>query len=187
MLPVFALLVTGMLAFVLPAVAKGNDNLGSETLLLNVIINTQQLPTVIRAEKLVDGRLALGPAAWEAAHLLLPEGEAILLPDNQHGFALESVADLTYILDHGQMKLEIMAPASAFIGSKINQQGMAPSLPESVRPGFYLDYDSNVSGGGDGYESFGLVLEGTAFSRWGSAVSGLVFTGNQQQDRVIRT
>ena len=187
MLPLFALLVTGLLALVLPAVTKGNDNVDPETLLLNVIINTQQLPTVIRAEKLIDGRLALGLAAWEAAHLRLPEGEALLLPDNQYGFALESVADLTYTLDHGQMTLEIVAPASAFIDSKINQQAMAASLPERVRPGFYLDYDSSVSGGGDGYESFGLVLEGTAFSRWGSAVSGLVFTGNQQQDRVIRT
>ncbi|WP_290793644.1 fimbria/pilus outer membrane usher protein, partial [Halomonas sp.] len=109
------------------------------------------------------------------------------LPDNQHGYALGSVAGLTYKLDDGQMTLVVTAPASAFTGVEINQQGVAASLPDTVQPGFYLDYDSSVSSGDDGYESYGVLLEGVAFGRWGSAVSGLVFTGDRQRDQTVRT
>lgn len=181
------MLTSAMLFFASPAVAQDHDLGNSETLLLNVIINTQLLPDVVRAERLADGRLALGLAAWESAHLHLPEGKPLLLPDNQMGFALESVTDLTYTLDYGEMTLVVMAPASAFTSSHVNQVGMAVVLPDSVRPGFYLDYDSTLSSGDDSYESYGVVVEGTAFSRWGSAVSGLLVTGNHQHDQVIRT
>lgn len=184
---VFVMLATALLAFRSPAAAQGSDIGGPETLLLNVIINTQLLPNVVRAEKLADGRIALGLAVWDAADLRLPEGEPLLLPDNQHGYALESVAGLTYGLDHQRMILTIKAPASAFTGSQINQRGVPVPLPGTVQPGFYLDYDSSVSSGDDGYESHGILLEGVAFSRWGSAVSGLVFTGNRRRDQVVRT
>lgn len=182
-----ATLAAVLFAFASPATADANTIGRPETLLLNVIINTQLLPLVVRAEKLADGRLAFGLAAWEAAHLRLPEGEPLLLPDNRYGYALESVADLTYQLDHGQMTLTVAAPASAFKSSKINLRRAAVSLPDTVQPGFYLDYDASVSSGDHGYQSHGLLLEGVAFSRWGSAVSGLLFTGNRQRDEAIRT
>jgi len=181
------MLAIALFAFAAPAVAEGKDIGRPETLLLSIIINTQLLPKVVRAEKLADGRLAIGLAAWDAAQLRLPEGEPLLLPDKQHGYALESVAGLTYKLDHGQLTLTVAAPASAFTGSEINQRSVAVSLPDTVQPGFYLDYDSSISSGDHGYDSHGLLLEGTAFSRWGSAVSGLVFTGNRQRNQALRT
>ena len=180
-------LASVMLTLSAPAAAHRAAVLLPETLLLNVNINTQQLPGIIRAEKLADGRLALSIASWNAAHLRSPEGEPLLLPDNQHGYALESVAGLSYQLDYGQMSLMITAPASAFTSSEINQRNVTTSLPDRVQPGFYLDYDSSVSGGEQGYESHGLLLEGVAFSRMGAAVSGFLFTGNRQSNQAIRT
>lgn len=184
---IYVFLATALLASAAPAVALGSDIGRAETLLVNVNINTQLLPNVIRAEKLIDGRLALGIAAWNATHLRLPECEPMLLPDNQYGFALESIPGLTYELDHGQMNLTVTAPASAFIGSEINQQNEAFSLPDRVQPGFYLDYDSSVNSGEHGYESHGLMLEGVAFSRWGSAISGFLLTGNRKHNQAVRT
>jgi outer membrane usher protein len=184
---VAALLAAALLAFASTATAEGSNSGQPETLLLNVIINTQPLPNVVRAEKLADGRLALGLAVWDAAHMRLPEGEPLLLPDNQHGYALESVADLIYELDHGQMTLTVTAPASAFTGREINQRNLAVSLPDTVQPGFYIDYDASVSSADHGYQSHGILLEGVRFSRWGSAVSGLLLTGNRLRNEAVRT
>ncbi|WP_194755986.1 fimbria/pilus outer membrane usher protein [Aliidiomarina indica] len=180
-------LVTALLTFAAPTAAQDNDIGRAETLLLNVIINTQLMPNIVRAEKLADGRLALGAAAWEATHLRMPEGDPLLLPDNQHGYALESVVGLTYELDHRQMILTVTAPASAFTSSKINQLNGVFIKPDAVQPGFYLDYDASVSSGDRGYESHGLLLEGVAFNNWGSAVSGLLFTGNRESNQAVRT
>lgn len=187
MSPVLVMLATALLSITSSALAKAYGIGDPETLLLSVIINTQPLPNIVRAERLTDGRLALGLADWQAANLRLPEGEPLLLPDNQHGFALESVANLTYTLDDGQMTLAVMAPVTAFIGSEISQHSIAISMPEKVMPGFYLDYDSSVSSIGYRYQSHGLLLEGTAFGKWGAVVSGLVFTGNPEHDQVVRT
>lgn len=180
------MLSTAMFAFASTAAAQGGDIGFPETLLLYVNINTQLLPDVVRAEKLADGRLALGLAAWDAANLRLPEDEPLLLPDNQHGYALESADGLTYLLDYGKMALTVTAPASAFKGSEINQRSVAVSLPDTIQPGFYLDYDSSVSSGDHGYKSHGMLLEGIAFGRWGGAVSGILFTGDRQHDQSVR-
>jgi outer membrane usher protein len=186
-LQAFVLIATALLALAAPAATEGNDIGRAETLLLGVTINTQLLPEIVRAEKLADGRLALGLVAWNATHLRLPDGEPLRLPDGQHGYALESVADLTYKLDHARMTLTVTALAAAFTGSEINQHSAVASLPNMVRPGFYLDYDSSVSGGDYGYDRHGVLLEGIAFSRWGSAVTGLVYTGSRQSSEAVRT
>jgi outer membrane usher protein len=183
----FVLLAVTLLAFGVSAADEGKDIGRPETLLLNVTINTQLLPEVVRVEKLVDGRLALELATWNLSRLRLPDREPLQLPYDQYGYALESVADLTYKLDYGQLTLTITAPASAFTGSEINRHSVVASLPDTVRPGFYLDYDSSVSSGDRGYQSHGLLLEGIAFGRWGSVVSSLVFTGNRQRNQVVRT
>jgi outer membrane usher protein len=183
----FVLLAVTLLTFGAPVAEEGKDIGRAETLLLYITINTQLLPEVVRVEKLADGRLALELATWSVTRLRLPDREPLLLPDDQYGYALESVAELTYKLDYGQLTLTITAPASAFTGSEINRHSVAASLPDTVRPGVYLDYDSSVSSGDYGYQSHGLLLEGIAFGRWGSVVSGLVLTGNQQRNQVVRT
>jgi outer membrane usher protein len=158
-----------------------------ETLLLDVTINTQLLHGIVRVEKLADGRLALGLATWGKSRLRLPDREPLLLPYDQYGYALESLPGLTYKLDPRQMTLTVTAPATAFTGGGINQYSVVNTKLDTVRPGFYFNYDSSVNGGDHGYVSHGLQLEGIAFGRWGSAVSGLVVTGNRQRDQVVRT
>jgi outer membrane usher protein len=186
-LQILLLLTITQRAFGVPVAAEGSDIERPETLLLNVTINTQLLPEVVRVEKLADGRLALGLAAWSMTRLRLPDREPLLLPDDHYGYALESVADLTYKLDYGQLTLTVTAPASAFTGSESNQHSVVALLPDTVQPGFYLNYDSSVSSGDQGYQSHGLLLEGIAFGSWGSVVSGFVVTGNRQRDQVVRS
>jgi outer membrane usher protein len=175
------------IAFGVPVAAEGKDIGRHETLLLYVTINTQLLPEVVRVEKLADGRLALGLATWNMTRLRLPDREPLLLPDDQYGYALESVANLTYKLDRGQLTLAVTAPASAFTAVGINQHNMVASLPDTVRPGVYFNYDSSVSSADQDYQSHGLLLEGTAFGSWGAVVSGFVFTGNRQRNQIVRT
>ncbi len=184
---IVVMLAASVLAFMAAAAEPSNAIGRAETLLLNVTINTQLLPNVVRAEQLADGRLALAVASWNAAHLRLPAGEPLLLPDNQYGYVLEAVSGLTYRLDRSQMLLAITAPASAFTTTAINQQSVAVVLPNIVQPGFYLDYDSSISSGDHGYESHGVLLEGVAFSNWGAAVSGLLVTGDRHHNQTIRT
>jgi outer membrane usher protein len=186
-LQILLLLTITQRAFGVPVAAEGSDIERPETLLLNVTINTQLLPEVVRVEKLADGRLALGLAAWSMTRLRLPDREPLLLPDDHYGYALESVADLTYKLDYGQLTLTVTAPASAFTGSESNQHSVVALLPDTVQSGFYLNYDSSVSSGDQGYQSHGLLLEGIAFGSWGSVVSGFVVTGNRQRDQVVRS
>lgn len=166
---------------------KGNDNGPAETLLLDVTINTQLLPEIVRAEKLVDGRLALPLDAWQAARLRLPEGEPLSLPDDQRGYALESVPGLTYELDRGRLTLAITAPATAFQGSAIDQ-GRGGASPPNLSPlGFYLDYDASATSGDSGFDSYGALVDGVVFSSWGSTGTGMVLRGDRQGDEAVRT
>jgi len=165
---------------------KGNDNGPPETLLLDVTINTQLLPEIVRAEKLADGRLALPLDAWQAARLRLPEGEPLSLPDDQRGYALESVPGLTYKLDRGRLTLAITATAAAFQGSAIDQ-GRGGASPPNLSPlGFYLDYNVSATTGDSGFDSYGALVEGVAFSSWGSTVAGVILRGDRQSDEAVR-
>lgn len=169
---------------------KGNGKKGNghaETLLIDVTINTQRLPEIVRAEKLVDGRLALPLAVWQAARLRLPEGGPLSLPDDQRGYALESVPGLTYNLDRGHLSLTITAPATAFAGSAFDQGRGGVSPPNLSPPGFYFNYDVSATGSTSRFDSYGAFVEGVAFNSWGSAVSGMILRGDRQRDETIRT
>lgn len=183
----FALVILALAMLTVADSTIGKDSGNAETLLLNININTQWLPKVVRAEILADGRLALTLATWHETQLRLPNSPLLLLPDNYQGYALESVHCLHYGLDRDKMLLTISAPASAFIGSRINQQKLLAALPDRIQPGFYLDYDASLSLGGERYESYGVLLEGVIFNSLGSVVSGLLVTSNHQYDHVLRT
>ena len=183
------LLASMLLAFPAPAATRGkvNDNEHAESLLLDVTINTQPLPDIVRVEKLADGRLALPLDAWQAARLRPPDGEPVELPDKQRGYTLDSVPGLTYQLDRGRMTMAITAPAAAFTGSDIDRGRGGESPPNLAPLGSYLDYDASVSSGDDGYDSYGALVEGVAFNKWGSAVAGMVVRGNRESDEAVRT
>lgn len=164
-----------------------NVNDHAETLLLDVTINTQRLPEIVRAEKLADGRLALPLDAWQTARLRPPEGEPLSLPDNQRGYTLESVPGLTYNLDRGRLALTITAPAAAFTGSAIDDGRGGESPPNLSPPGFYFNYDTSVISSNLRYDSYGAFVEGVVFNSWGSTVAGMTLRGDRQRDEAIRT
>ena len=163
-----------------------NGNGHAEALLLDVTINTQRLPEIVRAEKLVDGRLALPLDAWQAARLRAPEGGLLSLPDNQRGYALESVPGLIYNIDRGRLALTITAPAAAFTGSDFDHGRGGESPPNLSPPGFYFNYDASATSVDRRYESYGVFVEGVAFNSWGSAVSGMILRGDRQRDEAVR-
>ena len=186
-----AVILIASMLFAFPVSAatrgKGDDNGHAETLLLDVTINTQPLPEIVCVEKFADGRLALPLDAWQAARLRPPDGEPLALPDKQRGYTLESIPGLTYKLDRSRMTLAIMAPATAFTGSAIDHGRSGASPPNLAPPGFYLDYDASVNSGDYGYDSYGALVEGVAFNKWGSIVTGLVLRGNRKSDETVRT
>jgi len=183
------LLASLLLAFSMPATTsgKGNDNGHAETFLLDVTVNSQPLPEIVRVEKLADGRLALPLGTWQAARLRPPDGEPLTLPDNQRGYTLESISGLTYKVDHRRMTLAITAPATAFTGSAIDQGRGGGSPPNLAPLGFYFDYDASVNSGDDGFDSYGALVEGVAFNKWGSTVAGMVLRGDRESDEAVRT
>ncbi len=191
--PILTCLLLASLLLACPAPAavngKGDDNGSAETLLLDVTVNTQLLPEIVRVEKLADGRLALPLDAWHAARLRLPEGEPLSLPDDQRGYALDSVPGLTYKLDRSRLTLAITAAAAAFQGSTIDQSREGTAPPNLSPLGFYLNYDASitsVTSGDFGYDSYGALVEGVAFNSWGSAVAGVILRGDRDGDEAVR-
>src|SRR5439155_26354079 len=84
-----------------------------ETLLVELEINGQPVPGIVRVERLIDGSLALPLDAWKAARLRIA-GEPLALPDGQRGYTLESLPDVKYRIDLERLALVITAPAAAF-------------------------------------------------------------------------
>lgn len=73
--------------------AKPERRNGTQTLLLDVTVNTQKLVDIVRVEKLADGRLVLPVEAWLEARLR-PSGKKLVLPDGSQGYALDAVPGL---------------------------------------------------------------------------------------------
>jgi outer membrane usher protein len=164
-----------------------NGNGHSEPLLLDVTVNSQRLPEIVLAEKLGDGRLALPEDTWQAARLRPPAGGLLSLSNNRSGYMLESVPGLTYNLDRATLALTITAPAAAFTGSDIDRGRGGESPPNLSPPGFYLNYDFSATSVDRHYSSYGALVEGVAFNRWGSAVAGMILRGDQQRNEAIRS
>ncbi|MGE5471268.1 MAG: fimbria/pilus outer membrane usher protein [Bacteroidota bacterium] len=158
-----------------------------ETLLLEVEINGVAQPGIVRAEMLTDGRLALPLESWLNARLLLPPGEALLLPDARRGHALDDIAGLRYTLDRRRLTLHITAPADAFRETALTLGGEPEAPPVPAAPGFYLNYDATTTRGSKGLNDSGLFVEGVAFNRFGSLVSGAVMRDSDGLRQTIRT
>lgn len=159
---------------------------GPQTLLLEVTINTLKLETIIRAEKLADGRLALPVEAWLEARLR-PAGEKLTLPDGYEGYALDAVQGLQYKLDSGRLTLDITAPAEAFEASAFDDGRGGEAPPNQAPPGFYFNYNLTGTRSDDSSLSYGAFLEAVAFNGWGSLVANGVMRGDDNQRQLIRT
>lgn len=149
--------------------------LPSETLLLDVSVNSQRLSGVVQAEEFPGGSLLMAADAWKEARLALP-AEVSLLSDGAPAYALDAIKGMTYSVNRQSLSLEINAPASAFIGSTLKlQQELGSSLPRPP-PGLLLNYDVSLATAGQGGPMVsGALLEVVAFGRLGNFVNaGLV-------------
>ena len=159
----------------------------AESLLLDVEVNNEPLPGIVRVERLTNGSLALPLEAWTAARLRMPLGQPLALPDGQRGHALQGTPGLTYELDRGRLALKINAPASAFLGTSLTLGAQPDTLPTPSPPGFYLNYDATVTRADGGRGNTGIFVEGVAFGGSGSFVSGAVITTNGFTRQGVRT
>ena len=144
----------------------------AEWLLLTVSVNGTSLSDVVRAEQRPDGSLLLPADAWTEARLVAPAQEAAL-SDGTPGYALGSIAGLTYTMNRQTLSLEISAPAVAFVDSTLGIQGGVPTSALRPSPGVMLNYDVAVTHADRKLVS-GAVLEAVAFSRFGNFITSAV-------------
>jgi len=107
--------------------------------------------------------------AWTEARLR-PAGESVRLADGRPGYALEAIPGADYKLDRSRLTLAIAAPAAAFDSTVLALSGKGAS-PATTPPGFYLNYDLSATRAQDTQTSYGAIVEGVAFSRWGAFVT----------------
>lgn len=160
-------------------------NTDAQSLLLQVIINTQRFHEIVRAEKLGDGRLVLPEDVWKAMRLHTPK-ERIPMSENRIGYALESIISARYTLDIPNMIVTITAPADAFESAMLHPSLTDIPEPKPAPPGFYLNYDISASHTQQ-TSPYGMLIEGIGFNGWGSAVAGLVARGSDSNHEVLRT
>ncbi|MGR8979208.1 MAG: fimbria/pilus outer membrane usher protein [Gammaproteobacteria bacterium] len=165
---------------------KTGRSKASQTLLLDVTVNTQKLGDIIRVEKLADGRLVLPLDAWSEARLR-PVGEKLTLPDGIEGYVLDAVPGLKYKLDSGSLVLDITAPAEAFEATILDRGRGGEAPPNLAPPGFYFNYNFTGTRSDDSSINYGAFLEGVAFNGMGSMVANGLFRGDNDQQEFIRT
>ncbi|HSV46546.1 MAG TPA: fimbria/pilus outer membrane usher protein [Ramlibacter sp.] len=156
-----------------------------ELLLLDLSVNGERKPDVVQAEQWPDGKLLLAAVGWAGARLAVP-GESRALTDGTPAYQLDTVAGLTYRIDRGNLSLEINAPASAFVGSRLGPQGSLAAPPPRPAPGVMLNYDLSLARGGNGATSSGATLEAVAFNSFGNVVASALASDDGQQRRLAR-
>ena len=148
----------------------------TEMLLLDMTVNGQRQATVARAEQWSDGALLIAEDAWTEARLA-PTLEQRTLTDGTPAFSLGSLPQVRYRVDRSKLSLEVDAPASAFVVSKLEALEPGSKAPPRPEPGIMVNYELSLAhGGGSGNAlTSGATVEGVAFNRFGSFVSsGLV-------------
>lgn len=158
----------------------------AETLLLDVSVNDQSLEGIVIVERNDDGRLMLSADDWARARLK-PASAAVTLADGRIAYALDAVAGLHYDLDRSVLTLKVSAPADAFNATGMPFTMPARPGPQSPPAGFYLDYDLSSTHDRNGRGSHGALLEGVAFNRFGTWVSGLAWRSTDGGGAALRT
>jgi outer membrane usher protein len=159
---------------------------GAETLLVELTVNGQEMPGIVRADRLADGRMALPLEAWRTAGLR-PAGDPVTLPDKQRGYALESVANLAYHVDRASLVLALTVPAAAFDSATYSLGNVQAAPANSGSVGMYLNYSLAATRQQPGSSAFGGSVESVVFSGASSLVSGVVVHSDSQASSVMRT
>ena len=140
-----------------------------EVLLVDLRINSQRLAEVVRAEQWPGGSMLLPVEAWLQARLV--PGEARTMSDGTPAYALDALAGATYSVNRQNLSLEITAPATAFLGSQLGQQGMMAAAPPRPDQGVIVNYDLSVQRDAGGPVMGGATLEAIAFGQLGNFVT----------------
>jgi outer membrane usher protein len=167
-------------------VVLADGSVRPEVLLVDLIVNGQRQPDVVRAEQWPDGALLLRADAWSDARLT-PPAQQRTLSDGSAGYALDALPGATYRINRQNLSLEINAPATAFVGSTMGLQGAGSELPVRPEPGVLLNYDVSAQRGpGGGPLTGGAALEAVAFGGAGSFVSSALVRDDGNTRSVTR-
>ncbi|MBC5767660.1 fimbria/pilus outer membrane usher protein [Ramlibacter albus] len=153
-----------------------------ELLLVDLAVNGQRQAEIVRAEQLPDAKVLLAAAAWTDARLAAV-GQPATLSDGTPAYMLDAVAGLTYRIDRSTMRLEVNAPATAFVGSKVGPQPTEAPALQPPDPGVLLNYDVSVARAGRGSgTSAGAQVEAAVFGSLGTfATSALLVHDGAQR------
>lgn len=164
--------------------ASGGGKPAPDWLLVDVTVNGQRLKDVVRAEQLPGGLLLLPTEAWIEARLA-PLAQVTALSDGTPAYVLDAVPGATYHINRQSLSLEISAPATAFVGSRLGlQDSVTVPLPRP-QPGVMLNYDLSLSHSGDSSSS-GATLEAVAFNKFGNIVTSALVSDTDGNRSVTR-
>jgi outer membrane usher protein len=164
----------------------GIDRHRLETLLVDLEVNGQAMPGIVRVERLGDGRLFVPLAAWQAARLRAV-GDPLLLPDGQRGYTLESLPGLAYRIDRARLILALTVPAAAFDSEAYSLGDTRAPPPNVAPPGIYLNYSLSATRPESGSTTWGGALEAIVFNSLGSLVAGAAAGGDGHANTMTRT
>lgn len=146
----------------------------SELLLLDLNINNQRLPDVVRAQRSPAGLFLLPLDVWTQARLT-PPGRSHSFSDGTPAYAVDDIPGATYRIDRQKFTAEITAPAAAFVGSAFGAREDSPAPPPRPHPGFLLNYDLSIASASQGGTlTSGATLEAIAFNGFGNLVTSVV-------------
>lgn len=149
-----------------------------EALLLEMTFNGQRIKDIALAEKVPEGPLLLPVEVWKEARLT-PLEKLDALSDGTPAYALEAVAGAKYSIDRENLKLEVNAPATAFMREAMTVDLGRGAPLERPEPGAVLNYDFSASEGGSGRPlSSGAMLELVAFNGFGNIVNSVLVRGD---------
>ncbi len=159
---------------------------GAETLLVELSVNDQPVSGIFRAERLADGRLALALDGWRMAGLRA-NGVALLLPDGEQAYALESVPNLEYRVDRARLMLALIVPPAGFEASTYSLGAARQAKPDATTAGVYVNYSVSATRQQAGGSSFGGAVEAVVFTGAGSLVAGAAVRSGPHGTEVVRT
>lgn len=163
-----------------PGETGGAVQCAREEFLLDVTVNAQKQPDVVHCEQTPGGPLLLPVDAWNAAHLAPPD-HMVPMSDGTPAYEMEHARGATWQINRQNLQMDITAPASAFVGSRLESPDQAVEPPPRPEPGVLLNYDLLLSHGA-GQTTSGATLEALAFNRLGTFV-GSALVSDTGSDR----
>jgi len=148
-----------------------------ETLLLALKINNVPQDAMLRAVRLADG-LAIPQSNWDELNLRLPTGGPPRVIDGEQHVLLASAGPLRWRIEEATQTLEIEAPASAFVGQRLDLGSGQPRVTQPSVWAPFINYDAQWDRRTRASSSFDTLWEAGFFSPVGDfSTTSLARTG----------